>query len=79
LSDGVRVLIRSRRAQRELAQHGQIGVGKLEQFDVGEDTEQRLVDRQTTGGKHRGQQAAAMPQPIAISTVLHVSGCWHRR
>jgi hypothetical protein len=40
LADSVRVLVRSRRAQRELAQHRQIGVRELEQFDVGQDSEE---------------------------------------
>ena len=61
VADGVRVLVRARRAQRELAEHGQVGVRQFKQLHVGQDAEERLVDGQQPGREDGRQQAAREP------------------
>jgi hypothetical protein len=60
-ADGVRVLVRPRRAQRQLAEHRQVRVRQLQQPHVGQNPEQRLADGEEPGRENRRQQPAAEP------------------
>src|SRR5688572_14029057 len=50
LADGVRMLVCSRRPERELAENGQVRVRQFKQLYIGQNSEQRFAYRQ----KYRG-------------------------
>src|SRR5690606_29669095 len=61
LSDRVRMLIGTRSAKRKLAERRQVGIGKLKEFDIGENAEDSLAYRHKNRRRRRGYYPARKP------------------